>query len=226
MGAEKKMGYRVEEDIVRPPKELIEKLRAFSSCELCDGSIVYNAMDYHIKPMVTEKKIVGPAVTLHCTLGDSLLITKAISMCQPGDVLVVDGHGSGNNALWGDHRSMISKALGLEGVVLDGAFRDIEETEEIGFPIYARNITAGSSTKNSNGEINVPISCGGVPVRPGDIIVGDRNGVCVVPPECAEEIMRNASAKIEKLNKLKDEIKNEGKIIPENFGDELRKLGY
>lgn len=223
---ENRIGYRIIEEFERVDPELLERIAQFSSAELCDGAIVYNAMDYHIKPMVTTKKIVGQAVTLKLMMGDSLLVTKALSLCKPGDVLVIDGRGSGNNALWGDHRSLVAKHLGLSGVVMDGAFRDIEENEAIGFPIYARAITAGSSTKNSNGEINVPISCGGVPVHPGDIIVGDRNGVAVVPVAYAEQIMAGAAKKHKSMDDLTAQINSEMKIIPDNFAEQLRKLGY
>lgn len=220
-----KIGYRVNTEINRPPAGLIERLRQFATTDLCDGMVIAAAMEHCIKPMVTSKKIVGPAVTLKLTLGDSLLVTKAIEAARPGDVLVIDGNGSRGNALWGDHRSLTCKLLGLEGVVMDGAFRDIDECEEIGFPIYAKNVTCSSSTKNSHGEVNIPVSCGGVVVNPGDIIVGDRNGVCVVPPQFAEEIIKNARKKIEKMNRLKEEIEA-GKIIPDNFAEQMRKLGY
>lgn len=223
---ENRIGYRIIEEFERVGPELLERIAQFSSAELCDGAIVYNAMDYHIKPRVTTKKIVGQAVTLKLMMGDSLLVTKALSLCKPGDVLVIDGRGSGNNALWGDHRSLVAKHLGLSGVVMDGAFRDIEENEAIGFPIYARAITAGSSTKNSNGEINVPISCGGVPVHPGDIIVGDRNGVAVVPVRYAEQIMENAAKKHKSMDDLTAQINASMKIIPDNFAEQMRKLGY
>ncbi|MDR2899778.1 MAG: RraA family protein [Clostridiales bacterium] len=226
MSEKQQMGFRVYEDINRPSKELIERVSKYSTAELCDGMIVYNAMDYHIKPMVTTQKIVGPAVTLKLMMGDSLLVTKALSVAKPGDVIVIDGRGSGNNALWGDHRSLVSKKLGLSGVVMDGAFRDIDENEAIGFPIYARAVTCGSSTKNSNGEINIPISCGGVTVCPGDIIVADRNGVCVVPLEHVEQIINGAQDKVDKMNALVDEIEKTGKIIPDNFAEQLKKIGY
>lgn len=221
-----KIGYRMYQDIKRPDQELIEKIRAFTAPELCDGSVVYNAMDYHIKPIVTKQKICGPAITIKLPLGDSLMVTKAVDMAQPGDVIVIDGRGSGNNALWGDHRSLSCKVKGIAGVVMDGAFRDLEECEEIGFPMYARAVTCGSSTKNSNGEINVPISCGGVIVNPGDIIVGDVNGVCVVPVEFAEEIMANAQKKIDSLAKVTEEILERHKVLPNNYAAQLEKLGY
>lgn len=224
--SEMKIGFRIIEEIPRVSPELLERVGSYSAPELCDGTLVYNAMDYRIKPMVTTQKIVGQAVTLKLMLGDSLLVTKALSLCKPGDVLVIDGRGSGNNALWGDHRSLVAKKLGLSGVVMDGAFRDIDENEVIGFPIYARSVTCGSSTKNSNGEINVPVSCGGVTVNPGDIIVGDRNGVAVVPPEYAEQIMANAQKKVDSMNALVEEIEKTGKIIPDNFASNLAKLGY
>ena len=221
-----KIGYRIIPDIERPGQELIERLREFSTCELCDGAIVYNAMDYHIKPMVTKQKIVGPAITVKLSLGDSLMVTKAVDLAKPGDVIVIDGRGSGNNALWGDHRSLSCKIKGIEGAVLDGAFRDLEENEKIGFPIYAKAVTCGTSSKNTNGEINIPISCGGVTVNPGDIIVGDVNGVCVIPAEYAEEIMANARKKIESMKKVKEEILATGKVLPDNYAAQLEKLGY
>ncbi len=221
-----KIGYRIVEEIERPSKELVERVGKYTAPELCDGTILYNAMDYHIKPVTTKEKIVGTAITLKLMMGDSLLVTKALSLAKPGDILVIDAKGTGNNAVWGDHRSLVSKKLGLAGVVIDGAVRDIDEIEEIGFPIFCKSITAGSSTKNSNGEINVPISCGGVVVNPGDIIVADRNGVCVVPPAFAEQIMANAQDKVDKMEKLKAEIEATDNIIPANFAEQLKKLGY
>lgn len=223
---ENKIGFRIIEDINRPSKELLDKIRSYTTAELCDGSIVYNAMDYRIKPMVTKQKICGPAITVKLPIGDSLMVSKAVDIAKPGDVIVIDGKGSCNNALWGDHRSLSCKVKGIEGVVIDGAFRDLEENEKIGFPIYAKAVTCGSSSKNNNGEINVPISCGGVTVNPGDIIVGDVNGVCVIPVEYAEQIIQNAQKKIEKLKLVKKEILEEGKVLPDNYADKLKEIGY
>ena len=221
-----KMGFRINQEIPRPTPDLLERLNKFTVPELCDGMDLFRAMDYQIKPMVTTQKIIGPAITLQLTLGDSLLVPKAIEVAQPGDIIVIDAKGSCNNAVWGDNRSRVAKALGLAGVVIDGAFRDIEENEAIGFPIYARANTGGRSTRCAKGEINVPIACGGVSVRPGDIIVGDRNGVVVIPLEYAEEIIQAAQEEVDKMEAQFAKFEATGQIVPDSLEAELKKLGY
>ena len=221
-----KMGFRINQEIPRPTPDLLERLNKFTVPELCDGMDLFRAMDYQIKPMVTTQKIIGPAVTLQLTLGDSLVVPKAIEVAQPGDIIVIDAKGSCNNAVWGDNRSRVAKALGIAGVVIDGAFRDIEENEAIGFPIYARASTGGRSTRCAKGEINVPIACGGVSVRPGDIIVGDRNGVVVIPLEYAEQIIQAAQEEADKMEAQFAKFEATGQIVPDSLEKELKKLGY
>ncbi|MFZ2263896.1 MAG: RraA family protein, partial [Trichococcus flocculiformis] len=159
-------------------------------------------------------------------LGDSLIVPKALEVAQPGDIIVIDAKGSCNNGVWGDNRSRVAKAIGLAGVVIDGAFRDIEENEALGFPIYARANTCGRSTRGAKGEVNVPISCGGVSVRPGDIIVGDRNGVVVIPLEHAEEIIQAAQEQVDKMEAQIAKFEATGQIIPDSLEKELKRLGY
>ena len=221
-----KMGFRINQEIPRPTPDLLERLNKFTVPELCDGMDLFRAMDYQVKPMVTTQKIIGPAITLQLTLGDSLLVPKAIEVAQTGDIIVIDAKGSCNNAVWGDNRSRVANALGIAGVVIDGAFRDIEENEAIGFPIYARANTGGRSTRCAKGEINVPIACGGVSVRPGDIIVGDRNGVVVIPLEHAEEIIQAAQEEVDKMEAQFAKFEATGQIVPDSLEAELKKLGY
>lgn len=206
------LGKRINKDIIRPSTELLDKISGYSTTELCDGAVVFNAMDYEIKPRVTTRKIVGPAVTVKLPIGASLAAADAINLAQPGDIIVIGGHGICNNALWGDHRSFCAKLKGIAGVVIDGAFRDIEGQEEVGLPIYARGLCCGAASKNESGEINVPITCGSVIVNPGDIIVGDRNGVVVVRPDEAEEIMERAQAKIERQAAIRKKMLESGEI--------------
>lgn len=174
---------------------MIERLLTFSTSELCDGASNPRPMDYHIKPWVGEKRIAGRAVTVDVPAGEGDLIADAILQLKEGDVLVIAGKGCCRCSYWGDFRSFCAKRTRAAGVVIDGAFRDVEECREIGFPIFARAVTCPTAAKNGTGQMNVPVDCGGVRVQPGDLIVGDENGVCVIDPKEAEAIMEKAEKK-------------------------------
>ncbi len=193
---------------------IIEQLREFTTSELCDGAIDYHTMDYHIKRRVSDKKIVGPAFTVNPPKGVSGIIPDAILAMNPGEVMVVAGKECCNHSYWGDHRSICASMKGLEGVVIDGAFRDLEGCMEVGFPIFARSVTPGSCAKAAEGELNVPILCGGVEVCPGDLIVGDCNGIIVIKPEEAELVMERARKKIAAQNAVIEKMRQTGEILP------------
>lgn len=193
----------------------IEEIRKYSVPELCDGYQpgLYRTMDYEIKPRVTQKKIVGPAFTVKVPAGESAIITDALEQVQPGEVIVIAGQGGMKSSYWGDYRSFCAKLQKAEGVVIDGAFRDIEGCEEIGFPVYAKGVTPGAAGKSGAGALNVSVCCGSVAVNPGDIIVGDRNGVCVIKPEEIESVLEKAKRKIEAEEKIIAEMKRRGVMI-------------
>lgn len=195
-------------------KSIIEQLREFTTSELCDGAIDYHTMDYHIKRRVSDKKIVGPAFTVDPPKGVSGIIPDAILAMNPGEVMVVAGKECCNHSYWGDHRSICASMKGLEGVVIDGAFRDLEGCMEVGFPIFARSVTPGSCAKAAEGELNVPILCGGVEVCPGDLIVGDCNGIIVIKLEEAELVMERARKKIAAQNAVIERMRQTGEILP------------
>ena len=195
-------------------KSIIEQLREFTTSELCDGAIDCHTMDYHIKRRVSDKKIVGPAFTVNPPKGVSGIIPDAILAMNPGEVMVVAGKECCNHSYWGDHRSICASMKGLEGVVIDGAFRDLEGCMEVGFPIFARSVTPGSCAKAAEGELNVPILCGGVEVCPGDLIVGDCNGIIVIKPEEAELVMERARKKIAAQNAVIERMRQTGEILP------------
>lgn len=195
-------------------KSIIEQLREFTTSELCDGAIDYHTMDYHIKRRVSDKKIVGPAFTVNPPKGVSGIIPDAILAMNPGEVMVVAGKECCNHSYWGDHRSICASMKGLEGVVIDGSFRDLEGCMEVGFPIFARSVTPGSCAKAAEGELNVPILCGGVEVCPGDLIVGDCNGIIVIKPEEAELVMERARKKIAAQNAVIERMRQTGEILP------------
>lgn len=195
-------------------KQIIECLREFSVPELCDGAGLYRTMDYRIKPMAAYKKIVGPALTVRPAPGESSTVVKALEQIGEGEVLVIAAGGCCSSSFWGDHRSICARFMKAEGVVIDGAFRDVEGCEKAGFPVYAMALTPGAAGKNGAGALNVPVSCGGVSVNPGDLIIGDQNGVCVICPNEAEAVMERARRKIEAQERTVREMMRTGKVMP------------
>ncbi|MDO4268493.1 MAG: RraA family protein [Eubacteriales bacterium] len=197
----------------RVSKQTLDCLRGFTTPELCDGAGLYHSMDYRIKPMVGTRKIVGTAVTVDVPSGEGGIIADAILELREGDVLVIAGKGNCDCSYWGDHRSACAAMLKAEGVVIDGAYRDHADCEKAGFSIFAKGLTCGTAAKSGVGAINVPVSCGGVSVEPGDIIVGDLNGICVLKPEEAELVMERALEKRALQEQVMEEMRRTGKVI-------------
>jgi len=139
----------------------------------------------------------GTAVTARSRGGDNLTYLRALEFCRPGDVLVIDAGGILNNAVVGGILSFYAAHIGVLGVVVDGAIRDVAEIRAREFPVYARGITHRGPYTDGPGEINVPISVGGMVVNPGDIVVGDQDGLMAFPPDEVELLIEKALAHLE-----------------------------
>jgi 4-hydroxy-4-methyl-2-oxoglutarate aldolase len=155
-----------------------------------------------IQPLKENYKIAGRAYTVKVPIGENLSVLKAIREANPGDILVVDAKGDQYRAIAGDFVIGMAQTLGIGGLVVDGVIRDIVGVKALNFPVFSRGTTVAASGKAGVGEVNVPISCGGVPVNPGDIIVGDADGVVVIPQAMEQRILASS---IEKMNK--DELR-------------------
>lgn len=140
----------------------------------------------------------GTAVTVKTRGGDNLAILRAYDFCRPGDVMVVDAGGDTTNALVGGIMTFAAASLGLAGMVLDGAIRDAAEIGARAFPVYARGVNHRGPYKDGPGEINVPITVGGMVVNPGDVIVGDQDGLLAFPPGLAASVIEKAMAQHQK----------------------------
>jgi len=183
-------------------RRLILRFRKVETAAISDAMEPRKAaMDSGIKSVTGKFKIVGPALTVRSLPGDELTLGKAIDLAKKGDVIVVDASGTKEAALMGGIGFGFCWQKQVEGVVLDGATRDLAELNDYGFPVFARGTVPASAVSSSMGEINVPIQCGGVVVNPSDIIVGDLDGVVVVPRLEAESILAIA----EKISRLDDE---------------------
>jgi 4-hydroxy-4-methyl-2-oxoglutarate aldolase len=178
--------------------ELIARYTTLPTTAVSDGSGGLNNMDSALKPLREEYRIAGRAVTVKLPGGDNPAMLRAMRAASPGDVLVVDAKGDLTKAVAGDFVVGMMQTLGLAGLVVDGAIRDVRDIKALGFPVFVRGTTVAASSKTGIGEVNVPISCGGVTVRPGDLIIGDADGVTVVPREQEQEVLQKALSKLEK----------------------------
>lgn len=195
-------------------EELVEELRQFSTTELCDGMTEYRVLDPAIHRMVTEKKMVGPAFPVEIPAGVSGLLPDALMQIQSGQVLVIDAKGYTKQTCWGDYRSFCAALKNVEGIVIDGMFRDLEGCEEAGVPIFARGTIPRAGGKERLGCINVPICLGEVTIRPGDLIVGDADGIIVLRPEEAEAVMKRAREKADREAQAIRYMKETGILVP------------
>jgi 4-hydroxy-4-methyl-2-oxoglutarate aldolase len=190
-GAERHAWHGAEfGEIERPPADLIERFKKHDAAKVADAMGGYGIVDPAIKPIQTGMFVVGPAVTVITRPGDALYVIRAADVAQPGDVIVISGGGCAEFALIGDGISYYMKtARKIAGVIADGGVRDTKGIRELEFPMFARSATVRFGGAQGPGAINVPIALGGVPVNPGDIIIGDDDGVVVVPREDAERVI-------------------------------------
>lgn len=198
--------------IERPSGEILAGFRdllAFDSitCALSDCMGRFNAMTADMRPLFEGIRLVGTAVTVKTLAADLAAPFKAIDVCQPGDVVVIDSHGSVNTAFWGENMTLSALNRGVLAAVIDGACRDVEEIRRLRFPVLCKGIVPNVGAIAGYGEVNVPIQCAGVAVSPGDIVVIDGNGVVVVPRTEAAGILQKAQRLLETEHLLQEKIK-------------------
>lgn len=176
-------------DFPRPPRELVERFTNAYLPDISDRVGPLYTMDSGIRPLYDPmRRLLGVAVTAKLPPSDNLTVQLALAQARPGDVLVVDWRGYTEACGTGAGSLSPSIRAGLAGVVADGGWRDIAELQALDFPIFGRGISPISAPKARAGEVNVPVCCGGVIVHPGDIILGDREGIVVIPRRFAAAV--------------------------------------
>ena len=182
----------------RPDPRLVAELARMVTPHLSDSMERLYAGGHQLRPMHKEGKLAGPAFTVRTAAGDNLLVHKALDSAQRGDVIVVDAGGWLDNAIIGELMAARLRQRGIAGIVIWGAIRDSAELGAGSYPVYAAGVTHRGPYKNGPGEINVPVVIGGMPVNPGDIIVGDADGLVAVPQDQAERVLASAKSILEK----------------------------
>lgn len=217
-------GWQIVTEVSRAPDEMLARFRGVGTGPICDALGRFAAMDYQIKPLDPNMHLVGSALTMWTRPCDNIAVYRALEIAQPEDVLVIATNGYTTNSVWGELTTLVGRARGLAGVVTDGMARDSREIIEIGLPIFARGLTPNSPFKNGPAQINVPITCGGIAVKPGDIVVGDADGVVVVPLDKAKLVLEQVDAIHTKEAGVRAEIEA-GAPIPSGMARLLREMG-
>ncbi|MGG3803291.1 RraA family protein [Metabacillus fastidiosus] len=185
-------------------EDIIKQFESIPTTCISDAMDGLNNFNPEIKPLREEYRFAGRALTVKIPVGDNLAVLRAIRESKPGDVLVIDTKGDTYRGIAGDFVVGMAQTLGVNALVVDGAVRDVLGIKELNFPVFCKGIAVAASGKAGVGEINVPISCGGQPVHPGDMIVGDANGVVVIPQAIEQEVLKKAADRLKK-----DEIREE-----------------
>ena len=202
--------------IERVDAEVVAQAAKFPSSILADVAGRRGALHGRIAPLAPSMRFAGPAITVEVRPGDNLMIHAAMAIAQPGDV---------SSALMGEIMSQQCVALGVAAVVIDGAVRDSEAIRELGFPMYAAGLNPNGPTKFVPGRLNHPISIGGVTVNPGDLVVGDADGVTVIERAKAAAMLPLAGEKVAAETRRIAQIKSREALAPAWLNGALRAAG-
>lgn len=201
-------GSSISRDIERVSPELVAQASKFQAAILADVAGRRGTLHGRVKPLSPKMKVAGPAVTVEVRPGDNLAIHAALAIAKPGDVIVVDGKGDLTCALIGEIMATQAHATGLAGLVLDAAVRDSHELANGEFPVFSAGLNPCGPTKSVAGRVNVQISAGGTTINPGDLIVGDADGVVVIPRDDVPTILELAQKKVDAESRRIAAIKN------------------
>lgn len=195
----------------------MKELSSFETATVHEASGGKGALSSDIRPIDSHMRLCGPAVTVVCRPGDNLIIHKAIYVAEPGDVLVVTVGGYIEAGPWGEIMTVAAQARGIAGLVIDGSVRDSSSIIDSKFPVFAKGLCIKGTTKDSLGFINHPFCIGGVTVQPGDVVLGDADGVVVVAQHELAEVLKKCKRRREKEEKIKEELKR-GKSTLDLYG--------
>jgi 4-hydroxy-4-methyl-2-oxoglutarate aldolase len=214
----------IRRSIDRVPAAVVAAARQFQASILADVAGRRGTLGGGIQALSKSMKLAGPAFTVEVRPGDNLMIHAALQLAQPGDVIVVDGKGDLTCALTGALMAAHAQKAGIAGFVMYGAVRDTDECARGSFPVFAAGANPNGPIKASGGRINWPISVAGTVVNPGDLVVGDADGVVVLPRELAAGIVAGAQAKVDAEDKRMKAI-GRGELAQDWVEEGLRSVG-
>jgi len=204
--------------------DLIKQLSQFSAATVHEALGKYGNLPSAIKPISATMKVCGPAYTVKTMPGDNILLHRAYAYAKPGDVIIANCSGFYEAGYWGDLMSLGAKTKGINGLVIDGCVRDADDIEAMGFPVFSRGLCILGTSNHGDGFLNEPIVIGDVLINPGDIIIGDRDGVVVVPQNRIAEAIEKSAAREAKEENVRKQLR-EGKTSLQIYGWD-KQFGY
>jgi 4-hydroxy-4-methyl-2-oxoglutarate aldolase len=218
--------HKIVRKISRPDPEAVKILGELGVATVHEAQGRTGLMKPYMRPIYASAKVAGPAVTVLCQSGDNLMIHAAVAVCQPGDVLVVTTGSDSTDGMFGDLLATSLVAHGVLGLVIEAGVRDVSELTAMDFPVWSRAISAQGTVKATAGSVNIPVVCAGASIQPGDVIVGDMDGVVVVPRENAVEVAKASQARTNKEEKNRHSLRS-GELGLDMYGlrNKLKELG-
>jgi regulator of RNase E activity RraA len=215
----------VRRDFARVSANVVERASQFQAAIFADVAGRRGTAHSRIRALASTMKVCGPALTVEVRPGDNLMIHAAMALAKPGDVLVIDGKGDQTTALMGTIMVLGCKAIGIAGVVVDAPVRDSAEIIELGYPVFSAGTNPNGPTKSVPGRIGWPVSVGGVAVNPGDLVVGDADGVVFVEREKVESLLGPARKKTDDEAKRMEGLRRNEGLRPAWLDDALHAAG-
>lgn len=189
------LGFRIMPRTESVDSETVEQYRHLPVANVSDVMGRMTSGGSRLRPLHASGWLGGPALTVKARPGDNLLLHMALNLAEPGDVITVDAGGDVTNALFGEMMLKTAEKRGVAGIIIDGAIRDLAVISAGNFPVYAAGVTHRGPYKDGPGEINVPISINGMVIHPGDLVIGDEDGLLCVPSRDAQAVLQGAKAK-------------------------------
>ncbi len=220
------MKHKIVRCISRPDAAAIKILGELGVATVHEAQGRTGLMRPYMRPIYPSAKVAGPAVTVSCQSGDNLMIHASIEVCQPGDVLVVTTSSESTDGMFGELLATSLVAHGVVGLIIDAGCRDVTEITAMDFPVWSKAVSAQGTVKATAGSVNIPVVCAGALVRPGDVIVGDMDGVVVVPREEAAAVAKASQERIAKEEKAREKLRS-GELGLDFYGmrAKLKELG-
>jgi 4-hydroxy-4-methyl-2-oxoglutarate aldolase len=218
--------HKIVRKISRPDPEAVKILGEVGVATVHEAQGRTGLMKPYMRPIYPSAKVAGPAVTVLCQSGDNLMIHAAVEVCQPGDVLVVTTESDSTDGMFGELLGTSLVAHGVLGLIIDAGVRDVSELTAMDFPVWSKAISAQGTVKSTAGSVNIPVVCAGAGVQPGDVVVGDMDGVVVVPREHAAEVAKASQARVAKEEKNRHSLRS-GELGLDMYGlrNKLKELG-